>query len=85
MVHSYQTPQEALHKIRFDCSPHDAHLEPFVTNLVESIWMSVFVCSGELIEYFLVVYSGMSLYAVILLVHCIFLYICVYAVVDSNL
>ena len=45
--------------------------------------MSVFVCSGELIEYFLVAYSGMSLYAVILLVivHCIFLYICLYCLV----
>ena len=46
-------------------------LEPMVTNLVESIWMSLFVCSWELIQplytlYFLALFSEMSSYVAIL-------------------
>ena len=46
-------------------------LEPSVTNLVESICMSLFACSGELVQslfyaVFSCIFSGMSLYAVIL-------------------
>ena len=50
-------------------------LQPLVNNLVESIWMSFPVCPGEFVRYiyipvyFLVLFSSMSLYAVILACH----------------
>ena len=48
-------------------------LEPLVTNLVEHFWMSLFVYFGELANftpYFLILFSGMPLYAVIIAHHC---------------
>ena len=56
-------------------------LEPLVTNLAKNIWMSLFVCSGDLVQFlFYAVFSFlfyfMSLYGVILAcrVRCILMF-----------
>ena len=59
-------------------------LEPPVTNLLESIWIPLCVCSRELVRF--AELSGVSLYAVILACHCTLfcLYACLYAVINNN-
>lgn len=64
-------------------------LEPFVANLVGNIWLSLFVCWGEInctfsVERFNLLYYFIFLYAMLC---CIFLttHVCLYAIVDDNL